>query len=256
VNFDFGARTHGGQKRELNEDSYLAFPEQGLFVVCDGMGGHASGEVASQLACDEVRQFFELTSRDKDSTWPFRPDAGMSYSENRLAVAVKLANQSLQERSHNDASCRGMGTTFVGLFLNTEGNAVVAHAGDSRAYVLRKGTLRRLTNDHSLVEEFLRLGRITPEQARASAHKNVILRALGQQPNVDVEVHTHRPETGDIFLLCSDGLTGMLSDERVAEIVSKNPSSLDGAAQALVDEANAAGGLDNITVVLVRWPPI
>jgi len=256
MNFDFGAQTHVGMKREHNEDSYLAMPEQGLFCVCDGMGGYAAGEVASKLACDEIRQFFDMTSQDQDATWPFKLDKALSYDENRLSVAVKLANQSVFERSQSDPRCRGMGTTFVGILFTGDQQAVVAHAGDSRAYLFRGGTLHRLTADHSLVEEYVRLGRLTPEQAKHFPQKNIILRALGQQRSVDVEIHTHKPEPGDVFLVCSDGLCGMLEDDRMRDLLSKGEKDLNQCAQHMIEESNAAGGLDNITCLLVRWPAI
>lgn len=255
MKFDFSARTHVGMKRDHNEDNYLTLAEEGLFAVCDGMGGYAAGEVASKLACDEIKQFFEMTAKDQDATWPFKLDKALSYDENRLSVAVKLANQSVYERGQTDPRCRGMGTTFVGVLFTEEQKAVLAHAGDSRAYLLRRGALSRLTADHSLVEEYVRLGRLTAEEARNFPQKNIILRALGQQRNIDVEIHTHQPEAGDIFLLCSDGLSGMIDDDRMRNILAANADDLDGCAQIFIEEANAAGGLDNVTCVLVRWPP-
>lgn len=257
MNIDFGASTHVGMKRDHNEDSFLAMPEAGLFAVCDGMGGYAAGEVASKLACDEVRQFFELTSVDHDATWPFKLDKALSYDENRLAVAVRLANQTVHEQSQTDPKCRGMGTTFVGLLFTEDKHVVVAHAGDSRAYVFRDGELNRLTGDHSLVEEYVRMGRLTVEEAKTFPQKNIILRALGQQRTIEVEVHTHEPQQGDIFMLCSDGLSGMLEDEQMRDMLrgQSGLGQLNACAQTMIDAANKAGGLDNITCVLVRWPP-
>lgn len=258
MNIDHGASTHVGMKRDNNEDCFLVMPEQGLFVVCDGMGGYLAGEVASRLACDETRQFFEMTDRDNDVTWPFKLDKALSYDENRLAVAVKLANQSVYERGQTDPKCRGLGTTFVGMLFTADGQVVVAHAGDSRCYVFREGELLRMTGDHSLVEEYVRMGRITAEEAKNFPQKNIILRALGQQRTVDVEVHTHQPQPGDIFLLCSDGLSGMLDDEAISSVLraQNGIGQLNACAEKLVEDANAAGGLDNVTVVLARWPPL
>jgi serine/threonine protein phosphatase PrpC len=255
MTIDFGASTHVGMKREHNEDCFLTLPEYNLFAVCDGMGGYLAGEVASKLACDEVRQFFEMNDRDRDVTWPFKLDKALSLDENRLAVAVKLANQSVFERGHTDPKCRGMGTTFVGCLFTSDNHVVVAHAGDSRAYLFRDGELQHLTNDHSLVEEYVRLGRITAEEAKVSPQKNIILRALGQQRALDVELHTHEPEAGDIYLLCSDGLSGMLEDSHIRDMlrVQSGVGQLNACAQKMIDDANKAGGLDNITCVLVRW---
>jgi protein phosphatase len=254
---DFGASTHVGMKREHNEDSFLALPEAGLFAVCDGMGGYAAGEVASKLACDEMRQFFELTDRDHEATWPYKADRALSFDENRLAVSIKLANQTVIERSQTDPKCRGMGTTVVGLLFGEDNHIVVAHAGDSRAYVFREGDLHRLTRDHSLVEEYVRMGRLTPEEAKNFPQKNIILRALGQQKTIEIEVHTHEAQTGDIYLLCSDGLSGMLEDEQIQAILrgQSGLGQLNACAQTMIDQANKAGGQDNITCVLVRWPP-
>jgi len=249
----YGTCTHVGMKRDHNEDSYLAAPEQGVFAVCDGMGGHASGEVASKLACEEIRNFFEMTARDRDCTWPFKLDKTSTYDENRIAVAVKLANRTVVERSKADPKCRGMGTTFVGVYFTEEGKMIVAHAGDSRAYRFRRGELKRITIDHSLVEEYIRMGRLTEEEAKNFPQKNIILRALGQQEKLDVEVNTERPEDGDVYLVCSDGLSGMIDDARMQELLVQRGSDLDGCSQAMIDAANAAGGLDNVTCVLVRW---
>jgi serine/threonine protein phosphatase PrpC len=249
----YGASSHVGMKRDHNEDSYLMMPEMGVFAVCDGMGGHASGEVASKLACDEIKQFFEMTSSDRDATWPFKLDKTNTYDENRIQVAVKLANKMVMERSKTDPKCRGMGTTFVGIYFTEEGKLLVAHAGDSRAYLYRGGELKRITIDHSLVEEYIRMGRLTEEEAKNFPQKNIILRALGQQEKLDVEVNSHKPEDGDIFLVCSDGLSGMIDDARMQDILKAKGSDLDSCSQAMIDAANAAGGLDNVTCVLARW---
>ncbi len=252
-NLSFGACTHVGMKRDHNEDNYLVLQDQGVFVVCDGMGGHASGEVAAKIAVDEVKQFFEMTARDRDCTWPYKFDKTSTYDENRIAVAVKLANKSVLERSKADPRCRGMGTTLVSIYFTEDGKLVVAHAGDSRAYRFRGGELQRITVDHSLVEEYIRMGRLTEEEARNFPQKNIILRALGQQEKLEVEVNTHRPEDGDIYLVCTDGLSGMVEDKRMEELLRHKGADLESCSQALIDAANAAGGVDNVTCILVRW---
>jgi len=249
----YGSCTHVGMKREHNEDFFLLMPEERLFAVCDGMGGHASGEVASKLACEEIRNFFELTGKDRDATWPFKLDRKMGYDENRIQVAVRLANQSVMDRSASDPRCRGMGTTFVGgYFVEDGGRLIVAHAGDSRAYRMREGRLERITHDHSLVEEYVRMGRLTEEEARNFPQKNIILRALGQQKNLEVEVNVHDTQDGDLYMVCSDGLSGMVDDAHMQELMLEKGSDLDACAQALIEAANAAGGLDNITTILAR----
>ena len=249
------ARTDVGMKRDNNEDNYLVVPEQALFAVFDGMGGHAAGEVASGIAVEEMREFFEQTGRDRDATWPFKEDRDKTYDENRLVTAIKLVNQRILETSEADASKKNMGTTCVSAHLverDGDAKAIVAHAGDSRAYRFRDGELRRITIDHSLVEEYLRQGKITEEEAKTFPQKNIILRALGQQQQVDVEIHAHELRAGDVVMLCSDGLSGMVEDRVIEAILQRSPS-LDAAAKKLLDTANANGGVDNSTVVLVRY---
>jgi protein phosphatase len=249
------ARTDVGMKRDNNEDSYLVYPEQGLFAVFDGMGGHAAGEVASGLAVHEMREFFEQTGRDRDATWPFKEDREKSYDENRLLTAIKLVNQRILDAAEADASKKNMGTTCVSAhFVESAGaaKAIVAHAGDSRVYQLREGKLRRITIDHSLVEEYLRQGKITEEEARTFPQKNIILRALGQQRDVEVESHEHDLRPGDLLMLCSDGLSGMVDDDVMEAILLRSPD-LPAAARKLLDTANANGGVDNSTVILVRY---
>jgi len=244
-------------KRDNNEDNFLAYPEQNLFAVFDGMGGHAAGEVASGIAVREMREFFELTGKDPEATWPFKDDRSRSYDENRLVTAIKLCNARIMEVSEQDSTKKNMGTTCVSLHFterNGEVRAYVAHTGDSRGYLFRENRLKRITIDHSLVEEYLRLGKITAEEAKTFPQKNIILRALGQQKIVDVELNAFQPQPGDIFLLCSDGLSGMVSDEMMQAILQKT-SGLDAAAKKLIDTANANGGIDNVTVILAQFLP-
>ena len=250
------ARTDVGMKRDNNEDNYLVFPEQNLFAVFDGMGGHAAGEVASGIAVREMKEFFELTGKDPEATWPFKDDRARSYDENRLVTAIKLCNARIIEVSEQDASKKNMGTTCVSLhFADRDGapKAVVAHTGDSRVYLFRDNRLRRITIDHSLVEEYLRLGKITEDEAKNFPQKNIILRALGQQRQVDVEVNAQEPRPGDVFMLCSDGLSGMVEDRFMESILQKQGGNLEACAKKLLDTANANGGIDNSTVILVRF---
>jgi serine/threonine protein phosphatase PrpC len=247
----WGADTHVGRRRDHNEDAYLAAPELGVFAVCDGMGGHASGEVASRLAVDELRSFFSLTASDRDCTWPFKFDKASTYDENRLVVAAKLANRTVLEHARANPRCRGMGTTFVGLSFTPDGRVIVAHAGDSRAYRLRGESLERLTADHSLVEEYLRAGRITPEEAERFPQKNIILRALGQAEQLDVDVATHDARSGDLFLVCSDGLSGMVDDPKLEALLRTWRDDPSSCVRHLIDAANGAGGHDNITAIVL-----
>jgi PPM family protein phosphatase len=250
------ARTDVGMKRDNNEDNYLVFAEQNLFAVFDGMGGHAAGEVASAIAAHEMKEFFSFTGADEDATWPFKAERDRTYDENRLLPGVKLANARILEASEQDGSKRSMGTTAVAVhFVERDGSgpkALVAHVGDSRVYLLREQKLQRITVDHSLVEEYLRLGKLTEEQAKSFPQRNIILRALGQQKAVEIDLRALDPLAGDVFLLCSDGLPGMVSDEAIQSILTSS-SSLEAAAKRLVDDANANGGTDNVTVVLARY---
>jgi PPM family protein phosphatase len=256
VRISHASRTDVGMKRDNNEDNLLVFPEQRLFAVFDGMGGHAAGEVASSIAAREMREFFELTGNDPETTWPFKDERARSYDENRLVTAIKLCNARIIEASEQDSAKKNMGTTCVALNLverEGQARALVAHTGDSRAYLFRQGDLRRLTVDHSLVEEYLRLGKITEDEARSFPQKNIILRALGQQRQLEVEIRAHEPQPGDLFLLCSDGLSGMLEDRSLESILEKHSARLESCAKKLIDAANANGGVDNSTVVLVRF---
>jgi protein phosphatase len=245
--------TNVGMKRTLNEDAFLLLPEESLFCVADGMGGHASGEVASRIAVEEMAEFFRATGRDEEVTWPFREDPARGYDENRLVTGVKLANLRIHERGQSDARLRNMGTTLVSAFFpRAVPEAIIGHVGDSRVYHLRRGAIRQVTEDHSLLNDYIKTKKLTPEEIQAFPHKNVIVRALGMRPHVEVDVIRERLEGDDIVLLCCDGLTGMLSDERIAEIVRAHPGDLQRASDALVAAANAAGGIDNITCILVQ----
>jgi PPM family protein phosphatase len=245
---DVAGQTHPGMKRTQNEDSLLLLPERGLLCVADGMGGHNSGEVASRVAVEEMGAFFERTGRDEEATWPNRMDDTKTYEENRLVTAVRLANRTIHERSQSDVRLRGMGTTLVALSLS-RGVAWIAHVGDSRAYLLREGALTRLTEDHSLLNDYIKAKHMTPEEIERLPHKNVIVRALGMREDVEVDARREIPHRGDRFLLCSDGLSGMLHDDQIADILRQH-SDVDQACTRLIAAANAAGGLDNVTVVL------
>ena len=257
MRINYAAKTDVGMKRDNNEDNLLVFPEQNVFAVFDGMGGHAAGEVASAIAVNEVKEFFTFTGKDEDATWPFKGDREKSYDENRAVTAIKLANQRIIEQSEQDGAKKNMGTTAVMVhFVERNGNgprALVAHVGDSRVYLFRNGQLQRITVDHSLVEEYLRMGKITQEEAKNFPQKNIILRALGQQKVVDVEINVWEPHAGDIFMLCSDGLSGMVEDKFMESILQKQSGNLEACAKKLLDTANANGGVDNSTVVLARY---
>src|SRR5436190_22305953 len=221
--------TDTGRQRRANEDSYYA--RSPLFAVADGMGGAQAGEVASGTAIEVLGGGL--------------PDAG-GTAEERLAGLISEANARIHELSVTDRDRAGMGTTLTAAYVG-ETEVSLAHVGDSRAYLLRGEAFDRLTRDHSLVEEFVREGKLTPEEADQHPQRSVITRALGPEAEVDVDRISVRGRTGDIFLICSDGLTSMVPERRVAEIVAQ-AGSLDEAARSLIDAANEAGGRDNITV--------
>jgi len=242
-----------GRKRTHNEDAYLLLSEESLFCVADGMGGHASGEVAARIAVEEMAEFFRMTGRDEEATWPHKMDPARGYDENRLLTGVKLSNLRIFERAASDQRLRGMGTTIVAVsFPRAEDAALVAHVGDSRVYLFRDGALRQLTEDHSLLNDYKKSRALTPEEIEAFPHKNVIVRALGMKDAVEVDLVRRELHDGDVFLLCSDGLSGMVPDDRIAELLRGHPRDLKGAGLALVDAANEAGGQDNVTCVLVQ----
>jgi len=220
-----------GRKRRHNEDSFVCDPP--LFAIADGMGGAQAGEVASELAANAVQ------GRGDE------PGTG----ETRVVELIQDANRRVFERAHEDASFAGMGTTLT-LALVEDGKVSLGHVGDSRAYLLRAGKLEQITEDHSLVAELTRAGKLSEEEAESHPQRSVITRALGTDPDVDVDAFTVETQDGDIFLLCSDGLTAMVEDRAIEEILDKRRGNLKRAAQDLVKAANKSGGEDNITVLL------
>lgn len=237
-------------KRDHNEDNLLILPEENLYVIADGMGGHASGEIASKLAVDTIRQFFLDSSQDEEITWPFEYDPQLDYPSNRLVTAIRLANLRIYQSSLANLQFRGMGTTIVAAYLSS-GNLYIAHAGDSRCYLMRHNEFRQLTEDHSLFNDFRKSGTMTAEDEKNFPHKNIIMRALGMKDTVDVDLQVLAPEPGDIALLCSDGLSGEVTDLQIAQVLVQERSLVKGC-QRLVQMANEAGGRDNVTVILMR----
>jgi serine/threonine protein phosphatase PrpC len=226
------AGTDTGRQRRANEDSLLA--RSPLFVVADGMGGAQAGEVASRIAVEA----FQAGLRDA------------AAPELALAALAHTANNRIHELSHANAEQAGMGTTLTAVYVGEE-EVAIAHVGDSRAYCFRDGRLQRLTDDHSLVDELMRQGRLTPEEALEHPQRSVITRALGPEGTVEVDTRSVRGRPGDVYLLCSDGLTTMIGEEQIAAVLLANPPLRD-AGEALIAAANEAGGRDNITVVLLR----
>ena len=251
MKIDVAGLSHVGMKRNHNEDNLLLLPEERVFVVADGMGGHSSGEIASQIAVDEVGEFFRMTSQDSEITWPYKMDKSKNYDENRLATGIKLANVRIFEKASTDQKYKGMGTTIVTVYFARENEVVVGHVGDSRVYHFREGKLTQVTEDHSLLNDYLKAKKLTPEEIEAFPHKNVIVRALGMKDLVQVDVNKVVPRPGDIFLLCSDGLSGMVPDPQIQSVLTQT-RDLDKACGQLIDLANANGGNDNVTCVLAR----
>jgi PPM family protein phosphatase len=264
--------THRGRVRQGNEDTCAAAPEIGAFVVCDGMGGAAAGEIASTLAADTFLASLRPTAtRDEEPT----------AQDVRLNAAIEAANSAVYAQSRQSAKFSGMGTTLVALLhapiVNGNGKRRtpvdhtnsretdpptlwLGHVGDSRCYRRRRGQLEQLTHDHSLVEEQLRAGQITAAQAARSPIRNLITRAIGSQATVEAEIQSHRPQPNDVYLLASDGLTHEIGDEEISEILAEIPkppteASLTSACEALITAANRNGGNDNITVLLVAVTP-
>jgi protein phosphatase len=251
LRIEVAGETNVGMKRNHNEDNFSILEESGLYIVADGMGGHASGEVASKMAVDSLKEFFSATANDPERTWPYKMDRSKGYEENRLITGIKLANLRIYESAQRDARQRGMGTTIVTMFAVEDG-VYVAHVGDSRVYRIREGKIEQLTEDHSLLNDYIKMKRLTAEEIANFPHKNVIVRALGMKDTVKVDTRFEQPRAGDLYLLCSDGLSGPVTDPEMLEITMGAPD-LKSAAARLIEKANSNGGPDNITVVLARW---
>ena len=249
----FAGDTNVGMTRAHNEDALHLPIDERLAIVADGMGGHASGEVASRMAVDTVVEYFRETAEEQTLTWPFKVDRDGRADITRLVTAVKLANLKIHEQAQRDPACKGMGTTIVtALFLDDR--IIVGHVGDSRLYRVREHEITQVTEDHSLINDYIKMKRMTAEEAENWPHKNVIVRALGMKDSVQVDVHAETPRVGDTYMLCSDGLSGMITDAKILDILGSE-TDLDRAADRLIVAANAAGGKDNITVVLARLEP-
>ena len=239
LHYSAAAVTDRGRKRPSNEDSFGLSVEHGVFIVCDGMGGAAAGEIASSLAVDEMIRV--LSNRGGDDSTP---------TTAAIEEAVTSANDAIYSRAVRNPRLSGMGTTMVGL-ATRENQVWVMHIGDSRCYRLRNRRLEQLTDDHSLVEEQVRMGRMTHSEALRSPFRNVITRALGTQPSVTPDIREVEADSGDLFLLCSDGLTHELSDDLIESLLSLD-MGLDDLCSRLVNSAKKAGGHDNITCLLVK----
>jgi protein phosphatase len=245
-------RTEVGCVRKHNEDNFLVEPELGLFVVADGLGGHAAGEVASRIVVDKVGDFIAHTA-ERDRTWPVEYEVGLSYDGNRLKAALLLADQGILDDIQANPERESMGSTVVACLVQDD-RATLVHVGDSRAYLLNASGIQQVTRDHSWVAEQVANGILTPDEARHHPFRNVITQALGNGGDLDVAVQEIQVKVLDRILLCSDGLSGMIQDKAIWEIVDQ-ASDVEAATAKLIDTAMANGGEDNITVVIVAFEP-
>ena len=243
--------SHPGKHRADNEDAFGSFGDARFFAVADGMGGHNAGEVASVLAIDAVETFFREYHFNPRQTWPYPVDRSLSLAANLLRVGIKVANDRIRASASSDRTRARMGSTIVTMALG-ETQVAIAHAGDSRAYRFRGGELKKLTRDHSVAEE-MRAARpeMTDEEMAAFAHRNVVTRSLGSKDELEPDVYVNKIASGDLYMLCTDGLWGSVPDAKIGTILNST-SDVEAACQLLVDAANEAGGPDNITVLLVR----
>lgn len=249
----FSGGTDVGRKREHNEDSIYLPLEERLAIVADGMGGHASGEVASKLAVDTVVEHFKKTAELQSLTWPFKVDRDMRAEINRMTTSIMLANLEIHEQAAANPGQKGMGTTVDAIWFLDDA-IIIGHVGDSRVYRMHDGELLQVTEDHSLINDYIKMKRVTAEEAENWPQKNVIVRALGMKDTVQVDIVTETPRKGDVYLLCSDGLTDMVANDQIGHVL-RSTRDLDQAVDMLITAANEEGGVDNITVVLARLEP-
>lgn len=241
--------TDVGRKRQNNEDNYLINDELNLYIAADGMGGHAGGEFASQIAVNTVEEVFLNLESDSSSSDGLNDAALEQLTREKLEYAIRLAGRKIWEKALDEPEYRGMGTTALALYVRND-KAFISHVGDSRAYRYRAGTVEQLTEDHSLVNEQIKAGLISPEHAKTHRLKNIITRSLGYQEEVEVDTLIDSLEVGDVFVLCSDGLSNLVEEPDMEVIVGKH--RLQEAAIKLVELANERGGDDNITAILAR----
>jgi protein phosphatase len=247
----FGAATDPGRVRSRNEDRFVADGDLGFFAVVDGMGGHAGGELASITIAEAVTNFIRETASDSEKTWPAGLDARLSVLANRLQVAIRAANRTLATKAQTDTALEGSGATLAAA-LYGESRIAVSNVGDCRVYLLREGRLQQITKDHSVVAEQVAQGLIDSEAARTHPLRHVVTRAVSGQAGMAVDVLELDIKPGDRLVICSDGIHGVLTDPEITSLVSANGASLDEVCKTIIAEANARGGPDNATTVLVE----
>lgn len=243
MRWEYAGKSDIGKVRQGNEDALFASEERGVFIVADGMGGHVAGEVASQIVTETVGPGVSQALEE-----------GLEGAEleNRVLELIEEANRAILERADIEPEKRGMGTTLTLLALVPDKGYLFDQVGDSRGYLLRDGTLSQITRDHTVVQQQVDRGALTPEQARDHPLSHILTRALGTELSVEVDTYGDSVKEGDVFLLCSDGLSGMLPDDEIQEILSKATEDVQKAADELIDAANEAGGMDNITAVVIK----
>jgi protein phosphatase len=241
-----------GRRRQLNEDAMFVDDESGLYVVADGMGGHNAGEVASKLAVETVSNFVRRSGDDEEITWPYGVDPSISINANRLRTAIMLANKRVWKEADNREDYTGMGTTIVAGLVEDD-NITLCGAGDSRAYRLRGDALDQITTDDSWVQVALTEGLLQADEAENHPMKNIITKAVGAKQNIELTVYEEGLEDGDVYLLCTDGLHGMVAEAEILEILKGKTDDLEQIVQSLVAAANDKGGKDNITAVVFRY---
>jgi serine/threonine protein phosphatase PrpC len=254
MRYSAAAKSDVGRKRHGNEDSFCLAPEVGLFVVADGMGGHAAGEVASRLAVDTIREWVTKYLGGVDTFLVGKPVTTCSREANFLLSSIRLANRIIYDVAQGEPEYVGMGTTVASV-LAADDHVVLAHVGDSRIYRIRGEEIVQLSRDHSLVQQQVEDGLMSIQEAQGSQYKHLITRALGLKEAVEVDLAEHPVQPKDLLLLCSDGLSDLLEDEEMSAIVQEHASDLGKACQALVDRANYKGGNDNITALLIQAQP-
>ncbi|MFH1529827.1 MAG: PP2C family serine/threonine-protein phosphatase [Pseudomonadota bacterium] len=250
----YGTCTHPGRRRKANQDDLLIEPEENLFVVADGMGGHAAGELAAHLCVESVKRYYEETHGRPPATWPHPPEPGKDPYITRLVTAIQLAHQKILATMKTHPKLKGMGTTVVAAWFAAD-RIFIAHVGDSRCYRLRKGELAQLTRDHSLVNALRERFELSPAQEAQAAHMtHILVRALGVEDDAyaDVDIAVLTPEDGDTFLLCSDGLTDEVQDPDLQSILGSEDTPGRAAAH-MIRRANDSGGRDNITAIVVEY---
>jgi len=245
-------QTDVGRRRKLNEDNFLVDTEANLFAVCDGMGGHNAGEVASKLAIETLGAFIRRSHKEKEITWPYGLDVNLSFDGNRIKTAIKLANKKVFKAADNRDDYTGMGTTAVAGIVN-EDLLTVGSAGDSRCYVLSGGKLVQVTRDDSWVSAAWAEGILNAQEIERHPLRNVITKAVGAKEDIEIDVVERKLSTGDVVLICSDGLHSMINDEKIQAALVPAPASLEEGVAKLIAAANEAGGKDNVSVVLVRY---